>query len=154
MEIRRYQSSDHAAVVELHVKGLQQAGAYLGAGPWDDDLDHIEEIYLENGGEFLVGLLDGRIIAMGALRRTGPTRAEIKRMRVHPDLQGRGLGKILLQELENRARALGYTLLHLDTSTVQTAAQHLYRKHGFQETGETQQMGEFTNILFEKRLSY
>jgi GNAT superfamily N-acetyltransferase len=40
---------------------------------------------------------------MGAFRRTDPERAEIKRMRVHPDYQGRGFGQIILSELEARA---------------------------------------------------
>ena len=42
LEIRRYQSSDYDVVWNLHVSGLQNVGAYLGNGPWDNDLHHIE----------------------------------------------------------------------------------------------------------------
>jgi len=152
MNIRQYQKRDQESVWELHVLGLQQVGAYLGTGPWDDDLTHIEEIYLEDGGEFLVGFRDDRLIAMGALKKTDEKRAEIKRMRVHPEYQGQGYGQRLLQELERRAKTLRYRVLHLDTSTVQVAAQYLYRKQGFRETGETKMMGDFTDIFFEKCL--
>lgn len=152
LEIRRYRDADHDEVWTLHILGLQQAGAYAGDGPWDDDLHQIERVYLNNRGEFLVGTYAGRIVAMGAFKQTSDERAEIKRMRVHPDFQGRGFGRIILQELEAGARALGYTVLHLDTSTVQVAAQHLYRKNGFKETGETRVMRGFTDILFEKRI--
>jgi ribosomal protein S18 acetylase RimI-like enzyme len=89
---------------------------------------------------------------MGALKRTDQERAEIKRMRVHPDVQGRGFGTMILQELERRAQALGYRVLHLSTATILLAAQQLYRKQSFRETGETQR-GGFTDILFEKQLS-
>ena len=41
-------------------------------------------ITFEAGGEFSVGIIDGRIVAMGALKRLTDTRAEICRMRVHP----------------------------------------------------------------------
>ena len=151
LTIRRYAPADRAAVEYLHVFALQQAGAYLGRGPWDDDLYAIEEVYLNDGGDFLVGEYEGVLVAMGALRRTSPTRAEIKRMRVHPAYQRRGFGLLMLIELESRARALGYTTLHLDTSTVQLAAQRLYEKHGFRETGR-EIFQRFENILYEKEL--
>jgi ribosomal protein S18 acetylase RimI-like enzyme len=59
---------------------------------------------------------------------------------------------MILQELERRAQALGYRGLHLSTATMLLAAQQLYRKQGFRETGETQ-IGGFTDIFFEKQLS-
>jgi ribosomal protein S18 acetylase RimI-like enzyme len=149
--LRRYQPADREAVEYLHVHAIQQAGAYLGRGPWDDDVYAIEATYLNNQGEFLIGEWDGIFVAMGALRRTSPERAEIKRMRVHPDYQGRGLGQIILSELEARARAMGYTTLHLDTSVMQAPARKLYEKNGFREVGRDTYQG-LEVILYEKHL--
>jgi ribosomal protein S18 acetylase RimI-like enzyme len=143
--------ADQEAVEFLHVHAMQQTGAYLGRGPWDDDVYAVEETYLQWQGEFLVGEWDGRFVAMGGFRRTSPERAEIKRMRVHPDYQGRGLGQIILSELEARACALGYTTLHLDTSPAQVAAQKLYEKNGFRPVGGTTING-LEVILYEKSL--
>ena len=149
--LRRYTATDREAVEYLHVHVIQQAGAYLGRGPWDDDVYTIEETYLNNQGEFLIGEWDGVFVAMGAFRRTGPERAEIKRMRVHSDYQGRGLGQIILIELEARARAMGYTTLHLDTSVVQVPARKLYEKNGFREVGRDT-YHDLEVILYEKQL--
>ncbi len=149
--LRRYTPADQEAVEYLHVRVIQQAGAYLGRGPWDDDVYAIEEAYLNNHGEFLIGEWDGVFVAMGALRRTSPERAEIKRMRVHPDFQGRGIGQIILSELEACASALGYITLHLDTSIVQVAAQRLYEKNGYREVGRDRYSG-LEVILYEKTL--
>lgn len=151
LTIRRYKPADREAIEYLHVFALQQTGAYLGRGPWDDDLYAIEEAYLNNHGEFLVGECDGVTVAMGALHRTTPTRAEIKRMRVHPDYQGRGFGQLILNELEARARTLGYTTLHLDTSVVQLAALRLYEKNGYHEVGREMKK-QLECILYEKEL--
>ena len=151
LEIRRYESSDYDEVWNLHVSGLQNVGAYLGNGPWDDDLYNIEDAYLYNRSEFLIGIYEGRIVAMGAFRKTSEELAEIKRMRVHSDFQDRGFGQIILDELETRALALGYTKLHLDTSVVQIAAQKLYMKNGFKETGREVHRG-LECILFEKSI--
>ncbi|GCE07233.1 GNAT family N-acetyltransferase [Dictyobacter aurantiacus] len=159
--LRRYTSTDQSAVEHLHVSALQQTGAYLGRGPWDDDIYAIENVYLKDQGEFLIGEDDGRMVAMGALKRTGPDRAEIKRMRIHPDYQGRGYGQLVLAALEAHARALGYQTLHLDTSILQLPAQRLYEKNGYREVGrthypqhvdrETHQLLEV--ILYEKSLN-
>jgi GNAT superfamily N-acetyltransferase len=150
--LRRYEPTDLEAVEYLHVYAIQQAGAYLGRGPWDDDIYQIEDAYLNNQGEFLIGEWDGLFVAMGALRRTSPERAEIKRMRTHPDYQGRGFGQLILNELEFRARAMGYKMLHLDTSVVQMVAQKFYEKNGFHEVGRDIYQG-LEVILYEKPLS-
>ena len=110
LEVRRYRDTDHDEVWTLHVLGLQQAGVYAGDAPWDDDLHQVERVYLNKRGEFLVGTYASRIVAMGAFKQTSDERAEIKRMRVHPDFQGRGFGQLILQELEAQARALGISL--------------------------------------------
>jgi ribosomal protein S18 acetylase RimI-like enzyme len=149
--LRRYTPADQAAVEYLHVYAIQQAGAYLGRGPWDDDVFAIEETYLNNQGDFLIGELDGVFVAMGAFRRTGPERAEMKRMRVHPDYQGRGFGQILLTELEARAHAMGYKTLHLNTSVVQVPARKLYEKNGYREVGRDKYR-DLEVILYEKYL--
>lgn len=149
--LRRYAAGDMEAVEHLHVFAIQQMGAYLGRGPWDDDVYAIEKEYLNNQGEFLVGEWDGVLVAMGALHRTTAERAQIKRMRVHPDYQGRGFGQLILNELEARARALGYKTLHLDTSIVQLPAQKLYEKNGYREVGRDI-YGHLEVILYEKQL--
>ena len=158
--LRRYTPADREAVERLHVFALQQTGAYLGRGPWDDDVYAIEEVYLKRHGEFLIGEHDGLFVAMGALKHLDPEHAEIKRMRIHPDYQGRGYGQLMLTELEARARARGYRTLHLDTSVLQIPAQRLYEKNRFREVGRDafrQEMGKDTYqmlevILYEKQL--
>ncbi len=94
---------------------------------------------------------EGLVVAMGALKRTSPERAEIKRMRVHPEYQGRGYGQLILDELEAHARALGYRTLHLDTSILQLPAQRLYEKNGFREVGRDIYQ-QLEVILYEKPL--
>jgi GNAT superfamily N-acetyltransferase len=150
--LRRYTPADREAVAYLHVHAIQQTGAYLGRGPWDDDVYAIEETYLRNQGEFLIGECDGLFVAMGALKHTSPERAAIKRMRVHPDYQGRGYGQLILEELEARASALGHQILHLDTSILQIPAQKLYEKNGFHEVGRDMYQ-DLEVILYEKQLS-
>jgi GNAT superfamily N-acetyltransferase len=149
LHIRRYEPGDERAVRRLHNEALNEVGAHLGTGPWDDDLDDIEGVYLESGGEFLVGELEGEVVAMGAIKRVSPDAAEVKRMRVRPDLQGRGYGQAMLDSLHRNAAGLGYTTLHLDTTVQQRAARRLYLKNGYREVGRGS-VGPFDCIYYKR----
>lgn len=153
IKIRPYRVGDLDAVKALHLIALQQIGADAGPGPWDQDLEHIEAEYTNLGGEFLIGEVDGVIVAMGALRKMDECSAEIKRMRVHPNFQRHGFGQILLDSLETVARHKGFTRLVLDTTVRQVAAQALYRKNGYQET-QRKHDGRIGMVYMEKHLNY
>ncbi len=149
MHIRRYEPGDKRAVRRLHGDALNEVGAHLGTGPWDEDLDEIEGVYLESGGEFLVGVLEGEVVAMGAIKRVSPDVAEVRRMRVRPGLQGRGYGQAMLDALHRRAAGLGYSTLHLDTTVQQRVARRLYLKNGYREVG-CGSIGPFDCIFYER----
>lgn len=148
---RRYEPRDREAVRNLHDEALNEVGAHLGNGAWDADLDAVESVYLQDGGEFLVGLFDGKVVAMGALRRTSDGRAQVTRMRVAPGLQAKGIGQSLLDRLHGRAAELGYAALHLDTTVQQVAAQRLYEKNGYEKVGRGT-VGPFRCLHYERKV--
>ena len=152
LEIRRYQDIDNASVWELHHRALGPTGAFFRDGKWDEDLCDIQNHYLNNGGEFLVGVMDNKIVCMGAFRKKSDTLAEIKRMRVLPDFQRRGFGQIMLNKLEEKAFQLGYKELCLDTTTKQLPAQKFYEKNGYIEVGRGL-MPPFKLIFYYKNIS-
>jgi ribosomal protein S18 acetylase RimI-like enzyme len=139
LELRRFEDADAAAVRELH--DLTLAAAATHARPPPPDPSSIRSTYLDGSGEFLVGVTDGRLVAMGALRHVTDTVAEPGRMCVHPSFQRRGFGRLLLRGLEDRAAELGFRRLRLDTTVMQTAAQGLYRSAGYREVGRGQLAG-------------
>jgi len=83
-------------------------------------------------------------VACGALRRVtlgswgdgapGPGTGELKRMFVRRQWRGRGLSRLVLAELEDRARAQGLHRLVLETGDLQTAAVALYESAGYVRT--------------------
>ena len=79
----------------------------------------------------LLGLTDGQPSGTVALRDLGAGRAEMKRMFVTPEAQGRGLGRALAVRLIEEARAIGYRSLRLDTGPLQNEAHDLYASLGF-----------------------
>ena len=82
-------------------------------------------------GDFLVVVHEGRPVGCGGLKRLDDDVGEIKRMYVAPDARGKGLSRMLLEALEDRARELGFTIARLDTGDRQPAAQRLYEGAGY-----------------------
>jgi ribosomal protein S18 acetylase RimI-like enzyme len=149
--IRRYRPEDDEAIVALHRAALSAIGA-LFPGPWDDDFHNIAAVYVEAGGDFFVGELDGSIVAMGALRRIDSRVGEIKRMRVLPRHQRRGLGQQILDALERRAIELGFASLELDATTNQIAARAFYEKNGYRVVA-TRQSPHAEQVILRKKLA-
>lgn len=87
-------------------------------------------------GVFMIGYLAGEPVATGGLRRhrevTDAVEVEIKRMYVVPGARGRGLSRVMLAALEERARALGATRLVLETGSRQPEAIRLYTTSGYE----------------------
>jgi ribosomal protein S18 acetylase RimI-like enzyme len=150
--LRRYEPSDLQAVWALHQLASQVAGVPTPE-LYFSDLQDVESAFLSSGGEFVVGEYKGHLVAMGGLKRTAGDRAEITRMRVHPNFQRQGFGSALLRHLEKRAAELGYRTLHLDTLVVQEAARHFYLRHGYRCVGSGHKEA-FEVVFFEKRLAF
>jgi ribosomal protein S18 acetylase RimI-like enzyme len=94
--------------------------------------------FQDTDGVFLLLEDDGAIVGCGGIRRVAMPDGEadvfeIKHVFLRPETRGRGWGRLLLDELERRARDLGAHALVLDTHHTLEAAGHLYRKSGFTE---------------------
>lgn len=152
--VRDFEPGDRDAVRRLHHRALAHIGADRGAGPWDDDLDDVASSYVAVGGRFVVAVADGVIVGMGALSPASePGSAQIRRMRVDPSWQGRGVGRAVLAELERSAVASGVRRLVLDTTVGQQRAVAFYRAAGYIEARRgTGPSGEAT-LWFEKEVA-
>jgi ribosomal protein S18 acetylase RimI-like enzyme len=83
-------------------------------------------------GLLLVATLHGEPVGCGALR-FGQDHAQIKRMWVADEVRGLGVGRRLLAELEQQARAHDRALVRLETNRALEEAITMYRAHGYRE---------------------
>ncbi len=74
----------------------------------------------------------GAVIGCGRLHWLGQGHAQIRAMAVHPDFQGTGLGRRLLQRLEQLARGRGVTQIKLQA---RQSAVAFYQRCGYVVTG-------------------
>lgn len=87
----------------------------------------------------VTALEGGRVVGFGYWRRyerpTHRKHADLEKVAVASHAAGRGIGRALLTELIDRARAAGVQQLTLDFRGDNTAAESLYRSLGFEEYG-------------------
>lgn len=102
-------------------------------------------------GTFLVMRLHGEPVGCGGFKPEEGGAAYIKRMWISRSTRGLGLGRRLLEELESRARALGYRMMRLETESSLTEAQQLYRRSGYEEV-EPFNDERYAHHWFEKLL--
>lgn len=86
----------------------------------------------------LVAERDGQIVGtvqlLTGMPPNQPHRCEIAKMMVHPKARRIGIGRLLMDQALRRARALGKTLVTLDTRTGDVA-EPLYSSVGFEIAG-------------------
>ena len=110
MELVQYLPKYFESMLTLHRSEKNNITAKLGidVGIADDkeevDLWALENTYIQSGGDFLIGLLDSSVIAMGGFQWLSSDSAELRRMRIQTDLQGQGYGSQLLNELQRTDR--------------------------------------------------
>jgi DNA-binding MarR family transcriptional regulator/GNAT superfamily N-acetyltransferase len=112
-------------------------------------------------GVFVVALSDGEPVACGGLQTIEPlvdgplvdghSIAELKRMWVHDDWRGAGLGSRLLRHLEDQARDLGHDTARLDTNAALTEAIGMYQRAGYRAIDRYND-NPWATHFFEKRL--
>jgi putative acetyltransferase len=79
---------------------------------------------------FVTARVDGTPVACGACVDEGDY-VEVKRMYVLPACRGLGLGKQLLEALEQHVHARGGRVIRLETGTAQAEALELYERSGY-----------------------
>lgn len=104
-----------------------------------------------SAGEFVVAGSDGEPVACGGVYALTGEVAEVKRMWVHPDWRGAGLGSRLLRHLESRAADRGHRSVRLDTHDSLTEAIAAYRRAGYTEIAAYND-NPYARVWFEKQL--
>ncbi|MCD6012798.1 MAG: family N-acetyltransferase [Flavipsychrobacter sp.] len=70
-------------------------------------------------------------LGCGAIKEYEEGTIEVKRMFVTPEKRGKGIGSVVLKELESWAKELGYAKCILETGEKQPEAIQLYKKNGY-----------------------
>lgn len=119
-----------SSVADLPVLALLDAAAFPPL--WHFDEPALHELLLTS--RLQLASMAGTIVGYTALS-TSKSSAHLARLAVHPQFQGHGLGRLLLEDALHYAQAQGIDTVMLNTQVHNRTAQHLYRSVGFHATG-------------------
>ncbi len=109
---------------------------------------------IRDGGYVLTVTDNDRVIGSCALFKSDDENYELARMAVIESEQGKGIGKLLMEEILSCARRIGAKRLFLVSNTKLEAAIRLYKSFGFKTIFEGQHPSyNRGNIIMEKYAS-
>lgn len=124
-------ASDYAAargLIEEYAAAPEVAVCVQNLAP---ELTNLALIYGAPRGALALLEIDGAYAGCIALRERDADTAELKRLYVRPVVRGAHWGRRLTETALQRARALGYRCVVLETLPTMRRAQALYRALGF-----------------------
>jgi ribosomal protein S18 acetylase RimI-like enzyme len=161
-----------ALYAEVHrvVEAVVELGGAVGWLHVPDETETAEfldaQLALARAGDGAIGVV--RVEAVGPVEALGiwqryqapvlRQNAEIRKVMVHPDARGRGLGRILTEALTEHATAAGIEVLVLDARGNNHAAHALYESLGWVRCGTIPEfiaVGEhrWDRVLFSRRVN-
>jgi GNAT superfamily N-acetyltransferase len=113
-------------------------------------LSFSEEELEKEKEDILIGAFeDDRLLGCCMLINTEPGSVRLRQMAVHKNLQGKGIGRALMQFAENIARDRGYRRI---TMHARKSATGFYEKLGYTVYGDEFQEVTLPHVVMEKQL--
>jgi len=152
-EIRRkLRDGDAEAIAELHRRvycaEYQRNEAFVAAVAGSVERAVARGWPQAGGGAWLVEA-GGRVVGSLGLTDEGQGVGQIRWVVFEPALRGQGLGRRLLGEALDAARAAGMHKLQLETFSALKAAGHLYRDAGFRVVWERERTDWGPSITYQ-----
>lgn len=130
--VRDYRPDDAIAFRDLNLAWVE---AFFTVEAEDRaQLEDPQTHILNPGGAILMAELDGEAVGtVGLVPGHDEGTLELIKMSARSDVQGKGIGRALMDAAIAKARDMGASAIWLETNTKLAAALALYRKSGFRE---------------------
>ena len=131
--LRDIQDGEQDAVFGIVKSVLGQFGLQVNPEVTDKDLLDVKGFYVDRGGCFKVLESDGYIVGSYGLFPLSLGTCELRKMYLLPAYQGKGLGRIMMDDALREARKRHFKEVVLETNSVLDKASSLYHKYGFEK---------------------
>ena len=113
-----------------YIKWLNQDLSYQDI---DEELQKFPEKYREPFGTFIIAKVNENVIGCVGLKKLDDKICEMKRLYVHDNYKGKGIGKKLTELIIQEAKTKNYEKMRLDTFNIMEVALKIYYENGFQK---------------------
>ncbi|MBU6372039.1 MAG: GNAT family N-acetyltransferase [Alphaproteobacteria bacterium] len=144
--------ADIAAAQDLMREYVFRLGRDHGISVAYQDFDGEMATFPDRYAFVLLARVDGAAAAVCGLKRIDAACCELKRLYCRDAFRGFGLGERLTRETMDRARALGFTRMVLDTHASFTAAIAVYERLGFVPSEPHNEPGNACTLFYGRDL--
>ncbi len=134
--IRPIQPKDDETIFSIMQRAFEEFGAPLTGSVYNEPrMKHLSKEFTRKDAEYwVIEDKTGHVLGGGGFYPTEGLpngMAEIVKLYFSPTLRGQGMGHQLLKHIEQRALAVGYSKLYLESFPEFSKAVNLYAKFGF-----------------------
>lgn len=114
-----------------HISEIAKIERFCFSEPWSENAF---SIFLGDNAFGVVALLDGAVVAYGGMLCV-LDEGQITNIATHPDHRRKGLGRAIVNALEEEAERRGLSILFLEVREHNSVARELYASCGWKEIG-------------------
>ena len=134
--IRPILPEDDARLAEIIRQNLEKKHLNIpGTAYFDPELAHLSRFYaaLPEKRAYFVAECGGEVLGGAGYAECSAFEdcAELQKLYLSDSAKGKGLGRRLMETVEDRARQAGYRRLYLETHSILDAAIRLYERRGY-----------------------
>lgn len=134
--VRPITATDNPAIAKIIRDTLAEFGAnHPGTVYYDASTDHLFELFQQPGAAYWVAEKDEALLGGAGIYPTEglpADTAELVKMYLVPAARGMGLGRYMIQQCLEWAKAQGYQKIYLETMPELRQALKVYEKFGFE----------------------
>jgi len=130
-KLRDYRQGDEAHIFRLMEEVLAIYGLKTNPEITDKDISDIQRNYIDSKGYFAVIEDKDSVVGSYGIFKLSDDVCELRKMYLKREYQGRGLGKLMMEDALIKAKGLGFKKMVLETNSVLKEAIRLYRKYEF-----------------------
>jgi putative acetyltransferase len=150
-DLRKATKEDEPKIIDLVESVLSDYGLKTNPTETDKDLSDLEGYYFNKTGWFALIEKEDKIIGSYGIFNIDGKTCELRKMYLLNGYQGRGLGKLMMEDALNKASELGYSEMILETNNLLDKAIVLYGKYGFVQY-EPSHLSDRCNFAMRKKL--
>jgi ribosomal protein S18 acetylase RimI-like enzyme len=147
VEIRPLRPEEHREAGEVTDLAYRRQAELASTNP--DYLERVADVATRARHALVLGAVeDGRVLGSVTVELTdripggharpplNPDQAHVRMLGVHPDVQGRGIGRRLMESAADEARRAGKRRVTLETTEAMVTAQRLYESMGYRRVDD------------------
>ena len=136
IQIRKIEQTDNEALAKIIRNTLTEFGAnHPGTVYYDDATDHLFDLFQQPLSIYFIATINDKMVGGGGIYPTEglpENTCELVKMYLLPVARGKGIGKMIIENCLQNARALGFKNVYLETMPELEQAMNVYEKFGFE----------------------